>query len=204
MAARPWENENTKEINDHASIKSASQSLTARTAKRRDVSSERTPPAPQKSGSPLSRQSPVTPRSRASAAIRKKSVSPRGGRSSVDDDSRSMLSLQSERRIRRHSIAGSSTRDDASLVSSPTAVPSYMASTEAARARSRFHSSLSDRAGSPETSSICSVQKRLSFPLTDKNSTSAPANIRRHSGPPKVDIFPAMAVAINEAETTNN
>lgn len=206
MAARPWENQSTKEIGDHASIKSASQGVVARTLKHRHINSECTLPAAQKSGWPQRRHSPVTPCSPKAPFVagRKQSMSPRGGPSNMDDDSRSMFSLQSDRLIRRLSIEGSSTRDDDSLVSS-SAIPSYMASTESARARSRFYSPLSDRAESPETiRSICSVNKRLSFPLADNSSASTPANIRRHSGPPKVDIFSAKVAAIDEAEITNN
>ncbi|WOK96664.1 protein IQ-DOMAIN 1-like [Canna indica] len=203
MAARPWENHSVREINDHASIKSTSHGGNVQTTKRRSTSRERTPSAVRRSSRPLSCQSPATPRSNSKApslASRKKSVSPRCGHCSGDDDSRSMFSVQSERR-RRYSIAGSSVRDDESLVNSPT-VPSYMASTESARARSRFHSPQSDRPGTP--GSICSVKKRLSFPLADNTGLSSPASNRRHSGPPKIGIFPVKDAGSKEELVTHN
>ncbi|RWW17888.1 hypothetical protein GW17_00018150 [Ensete ventricosum] len=187
MAARPWENHRISETNDHDSIRSATFSLIGQTMKHRDTSLERTPSAFRKSSRPPSRQSPMTPQSKPRS--RKISLSPRGGRRLGDEDARSMASFQSER-PRRHSIAGSSARDDESLVSSQS-IPSYMASTESARARSRFHSPQSDMADTPGKRSICSVKKRLSFPMADDNSISSPASrIRRYSEPPKVDISP--------------
>ncbi|KAJ0979329.1 hypothetical protein J5N97_014803 [Dioscorea zingiberensis] len=125
-----------------------------------------------------------------------KSASSKGGFAPSEDDSRSMLSLQSER-YRRHSVAGSSVRDDESLVSSP-AVPSYMAPTESARAKSRFHSpASSDKNETPEKGSASSAKKRLSFQVADKYTVTSPAGIRRHSGPPKVDIASVRGIAIH-------
>ncbi|CAL9197672.1 unnamed protein product [Musa hybrid cultivar] len=197
MAARPWENHRITETNDHDSIRSATFSLIGQTMKRRDTSLERTPSAIRKSSRPPSRQSPMTPQSKPRS--RKISLSPRGGRRLVDEDARSMVSFQSER-PRRHSIAGSSARDDESLVSSQS-IPSYMASTESARARSRFHSPQSDMADTPGKRSICSVKKRLSFPMADDNSISSPAaRIRRYSEPPKADISPVN----NEEQSVEN
>lgn len=204
MAARPWENQSRKEAGDHASIKSASCSFIVRTTKQRDTSLERTPSAAQKSSRPSGHHSPATPRcTTPSVASRKKLESPRGRRCSVDDDSRSMLSVQSEWR-RRFSIAGSSLGDDESLGSST--VPSYMASTESARARSRRHSPVCDSAGTPEKGSVCSSKKRLSFPSVDKSSISSPAaDLRRFSGPPKLGISPVKVVtATSEEEIANN
>ncbi|XP_074583352.1 protein IQ-DOMAIN 3-like [Curcuma longa] len=202
MAARPWENQSTKEINDHASIKSASCSFIVRTTKQHDTSLERTPSAAQKSSRPSGHRSPATPRCMTpSVASRKKSESPRGRRCSVDDDSRSMLSVQSERR-RRFSIAGSSIGDDESLGSST--VPSYMASTESARARSRCHSPVCGSAGTPEKGSVRSSKKRLSFPSVDKSSISSTANLRRFSGPPKLGISPVKDLTTTSEEQIAN
>ncbi|MCD7462807.1 IQ-domain [Datura stramonium] len=61
------------------------------------------------------------------------------------------LHMQSERN-RRHSIAGSSIRDDESLASSPS-VPSYMASTQSAKAKTRLQSPLGMENGTPEKGS---------------------------------------------------
>jgi len=111
-----------------------------------------------------------------------KPASPKGsgwGGPAGDDDSRSMFSAQSEQ-YRRHSIAGSSVRDDESLAST-TSVPSYMAPTQSAKAKSRMPSPLGlDKSGTPEKGSVGSAKKRLSFP-------SSPAGPRRHSGPPRVE-----------------
>ncbi|KAK9078623.1 hypothetical protein SSX86_002680 [Deinandra increscens subsp. villosa] len=99
-----------------------------------------------------------------------------------DDDSKSVFSVQSERN-RRHSIAGSSVRDDESLASSPS-VPSYMAPTKSAKAKSRGQSPLgpvemNDGTTPDKGSGGLNAKKRLSFP-------ASPARPRRHSGPPKV------------------
>lgn len=110
-----------------------------------------------------------------------------------DDDARSILSVQSEWN-KRHSIAGSSVRDDESLTSSPS-VPSYMTPTESARAKTRMqninNSSILDLNETTDTlaSSVASggyVKKRLSFPVTEKRTNTAVA--RRHSGPPTVNV----------------
>ncbi|XP_047316486.1 protein IQ-DOMAIN 3-like [Impatiens glandulifera] len=111
-----------------------------------------------------------------------KSASPRGGKVAIgreDDDARSVLSVQSERN-RRHSIAGSSVRDDESLASSPS-FPSYMAPTQSVKAKSRLQSPLGLENGSSEKSpSVVSAKKRLSFP-------ASPARPRRLSGPPRIE-----------------
>lgn len=87
-------------------------------------------------------------------------------------------------------------RDDESLASSP-AVPSYMAPTESARAKSRFHSPVtSDKNETPEKLSASSTKKRLSFPVAEKHGMSSPAGIRRYSGPPKVDIASVKGIAM--------
>lgn len=132
---------------------------------------------------PASRQSPSTPNSKPSG--RRRPPSPRGSTNGRDDDSRSINSIQSER-CRRHSIAGSSVRDDnESLASCPAGSGRrYMASTVSTRAKSRPPSPLGrttpDKASSPAGSA---VKKRLSFSMS-------PDRRRRHSGPPKIDISP--------------
>ncbi|KAJ4971223.1 hypothetical protein NE237_004322 [Protea cynaroides] len=188
MAARPWESRSMtdKELNDHASVKSVSRSVGGDIMKsyaRRELNAERPSPRAQKASHPSSRQSPSTPPSKvvssSLAAGKLKPASPRVNMWIHDDDSRSILSMQSER-PRRHSVAGSSVRDDESLASSP-AVPSYMAPTESARAKARLHSPLGiEKNGTPEKGSAGSAKKRLSF-------SASPAGPRRHSGPPKVD-----------------
>lgn len=175
MAARPHENEsgNDKEVNgDHVSMKSStSRSLQSPTAK--------------KQSRPPSRQSPSTPKSKV-ASGKFRPPSPRGT-NGTDDDSKSARSVQSDR-CRRHSIAGSSVRDDESLASSTTVTNGYMAMTESARAKSRMASPLGgERVGTPEKASGGSAKKRLSF-------SGSPARPRRHSGPPKIDISPMKDV----------
>ncbi|XP_042506146.1 protein IQ-DOMAIN 3-like [Macadamia integrifolia] len=189
MAARPWESRSMtdKEFNDHGSVKSVSRSVAGgeiiKAYARRELNAERPSPTAQKASRPPSRLSPSTPPSKAasssSVAGKLKPASPRGNMWIHDDDSRSMLSVQSER-PRRHSVAGSSVRDDESLASSP-AVPSYMAPTESARAKARLHSPLGiEKIGTPEKGLAGSAKKRLSF-------SASPAGPRRHSGPPKID-----------------
>ncbi|KAI3705346.1 hypothetical protein L1987_75582 [Smallanthus sonchifolius] len=109
-----------------------------------------------------------------------------------DEDSKSVFSVQSEKN-RRHSIAGSSVRDDESLASSPS-VPSYMAPTKSAKAKTRGQSPLGTveigDGTTPEKESGYNAKKRLSFP-------ASPARPRRHSGPPKVRSNIAIGVEQN-------
>ncbi|KAK4436055.1 protein IQ-DOMAIN 1 [Sesamum alatum] len=174
MAARPWENVSAvdKELNNDLV---SPNSTTNRSVSARGDAKTHSPTA-KKQSRPPSRQSPSTPKSKGAGRIRP--PSPRGT-IGTDDDSRSINSTQSER-CRRHSTAGSSLRDDESLASSP-AVPSYMAPTESARAKSRFGL---EKVGTPEKSSGSSAKKRLSF------SGSPAAGPRRHSVPAKIGPSP--------------
>ncbi|KAL8166825.1 hypothetical protein V2J09_008324, partial [Rumex salicifolius] len=164
MASRPWEA--NKDINDHASVKSsASRSLSVT-------------PSTQRVGRPPSRQSP----SRGNSANPQSRIrqSPRingWGAATPDYDSKSAVSVQSER-PRRHSIAGSLVRDNDNLASSPV-VPSYMASTQSAKAK--LGGSIDKNGGTPDkVSSMASAKKRLSFP-------ASPSGPRRHSVPGKME-----------------
>ncbi|XP_024029291.1 protein IQ-DOMAIN 1 [Morus notabilis] len=188
MAARPWESRSTVEYHDHTSMKSAaSNAMSAgeitKAYHRRDLSRENKPsPTAQKPrDQQTTRQSPSTPMSKAPSISSITGKTPKGSAfGSREEDSRSMFSIQSER-YRRHSIAGSSVRDDESLTSSPP-VPSYMAPTQSAKAKSRMPSPLGfEKNGTPpDTGSVSSAKKRLSF-------HTSPAGSRRHSGPPKID-----------------
>ena len=195
MAARPWESRSIidKELNnDHSSVKSVSHSIVggeiSKSYARYQLNSDNHSPTASQQTSHHSFQSPSTPKPAFSKVAKKvKPASPRGGLG-PDDDSRSMVSLQSDQ-YRRHSIAGSSVRDDESLASSP-ALPSYMVPTKSARAKTRLQSPLGSEKngtpekgsfGTPEKGSFGPAKKRLSFP-------NSPARPRRHSGPPKVDI----------------
>ncbi|RWW53329.1 hypothetical protein BHE74_00040184, partial [Ensete ventricosum] len=182
MAARP--NNSTMEINDRAT-NSANCNVMAQTRKHRDTSLDCTPSVAQKSSQSSSQESPATPRSKTPlTASTKKSVSPRGGRCSVDSDLRSKPSFQPEQRRRRHSIAGPLMTGGESLVSSLT-TPSYMALTESARARSRFHGTQSYRPETSKKGSISLVKKHLTFPVVVKSNVLSSARTRRHSWPVK-------------------
>ncbi|CAA7392834.1 unnamed protein product [Spirodela intermedia] len=184
MAARPWEGRTLAEKEAEAgSVRagslSAGEIAKAFAARRDSLAAPRT-------SRPPSRRSPFTPR---------------GGRarpaSPPEEDSRSFASAQSER-TRRHSIAGSSVRDDESLASSP-AVPGYMAPTASARAKSRLQSPASENVETPERGgSAGSVKKRLSFQC----SPSPAGGGRRHSGPPRVDLTVAARRILNHTELT--
>jgi hypothetical protein len=190
MAAKPWEGRNgtDKESNiDRGSVKSMSLNLgegeITKAFNRRDSKPDKPSPTTPKLTRPASRQSPLTPSAKVTAIpARRKSVTPKNG-SQLDDDTRSVVSVQSER-PRRHSIATSTVRDNESLASSPS-LPSYMVPTESARAKSRLQASgATNGAETPEKGgSAGPVKKRLSF-----QPGMAPSSpMRRHSGPPKVE-----------------
>lgn len=190
MAARPWESRSTRDPSDRASVKSAASRTISvgeitKAYSRRDINQDNKPsPTGQKSSRPPSRQSPSTPPSKATSSAsvtgRRNRRGSKGSGWSGDDDSRSMLSVQSER-WRRHSIEDSSVRDNESLASSPS-VPSYMASTQSAKAKSRLLSPLGlEKNGTPEKGSAASVKKRLLFP-------ASPAGPRRHSSPANINM----------------
>ncbi|XP_020113956.1 protein IQ-DOMAIN 1-like isoform X2 [Ananas comosus] len=187
MAARPWEGQTmvtNNEATDNASVKSATKKAVPREA----ISYQAAPSTPPKTSRPPSRRSPSTPPAKPPLFVANiKQSSPRGTRAPSEDDSRSIASLHSDR-PRRHSPAGSSIRDDESLMSSP-ATRGYMQSTESARARSRLHSPSSEKAKTPEKGLAGSVIKRLSFPaVVEKPGTASQGRARRLSGPPKVDV----------------
>lgn len=195
MAAKPSESGRTgtgKESNiDQGSVKSMSLNLgegeITKAFNRRGSKPDKSSPTTPKLTRPASRLSPSTPTAKVTPiVVKKKPATPKNGLSQVDDDARSVLSVQSER-PRRHSIATSTVRDDESLASSPS-VPSYMAATKSARAKSRLQGSpLIDSAETtPEKGgsvSVGSAKKRLSFPAGGV----PPSPMRRHSGPPKVE-----------------
>lgn len=134
--------------------------------------------------SPTASQNPGSPNFQSHSNLPKPSVIKKLNKASpreswnMDDETKSMVSVQSER-VRRHSIAGSIVRDDESLASSPS-VPSYMVPTKSAKAKSRMQSPLAVENGTPEKVSFGTAKKRLNFP-------ASPARPRRHSGPPKVE-----------------
>ncbi|TKY52895.1 IQ-DOMAIN 1 [Spatholobus suberectus] len=184
-AARPWESHSLveKEKNDNSSVRSSSRGITSAEisksfAKFQLNFEKHSPTASQNPGSP-NFESHSNPPKTASPAVAKKlkKASPKHILA-IDDDTKSMVSVQSER-PRRHSIAGSTVRDDESLASSP-AIPSYMVPTKSAKAKSRMQSPLAAENGTPDKWSFGTAKKRLTFP-------ASPARPRRHSGPPKVE-----------------
>ncbi|XP_022744850.1 protein IQ-DOMAIN 1-like [Durio zibethinus] len=186
MAARPWEGRGTtekEENTDQSSVKSARSNFGGEISKayaRCQLNLDKqSPKASQKHSQTSSLLSPSTPKPASTPARKLKSASPRSRVVGPDDDTRSIVSVQSERN-RRHSILGSSVRDDESLASSPS-LPSYMVPTESARAKTKLQSPLGLEAnGTPEKGPIASAKKRLSYP-------PSPGRPRRLSCPPKVD-----------------
>ncbi|XP_047147023.1 protein IQ-DOMAIN 3-like isoform X1 [Vigna umbellata] len=172
MATRPWDGHSTADHNDHGSVKSAaSRAMTVgEIVKGYSLQDHNHDKRASPFGQKARRPSPHISPSKAPSASGK--ARPSSSKGSVfwggDEDSRSMFSIQSER-YRRHSIAGSSVRDDESLASSP-AIPSYMAPTSSAKARFKIQRPSPEKGGA-------AVRKRLSF-----SPSAAP---RRHSDPPK-------------------
>ncbi|XP_047159196.1 protein IQ-DOMAIN 2-like [Vigna umbellata] len=199
-AARPWESHSLveKEKNDNKSIRSSGRGITSaeisKSFAKFQLNSEKySPTASQNPGSPNveshSQQSHSNPPKSASPAAAKKlkKVSPKDIMA-IDDETKSVMSVQSER-ARRHSIGGSTVGDDESLASSP-AIPSYMVPTKSAKAKSRMQSPLAAENVTPNKGSPAgTAKKRLSFP-------ASPARPRRHSGPPKVEISFNAEIAV--------
>ncbi|KNA15978.1 hypothetical protein SOVF_093320 [Spinacia oleracea] len=216
MAARPWEAKSTAadKDTDHGSVKSFRTLSVAGEINRayalRDLSIDKPSPTGQRSGRPPSRQSPSTTTTRGPSAgpgsRKPRPESPKANGWAPDDDTRSMMSIQSER-YRRHSIAGSSVRDDESLASSPS-VPSYMAPTKSQRAKTKLPSPLgaveNNNGGSPPDQKpppplpavVGTAKKRLSFP-------ASPGGPRRHSVPGKFESTPVKDVVHNEIAVGN-
>ncbi|RZC83738.1 hypothetical protein C5167_046524 [Papaver somniferum] len=202
MAARPWEcrslAENKEPNSDQGSVKSVSRAPGAadisKVLARRDP--DKASPTAQKLNGISNRNSVSTPPSKAtspvSVARKLKPASPRSnGAWTPDEDSRSVASVQSDK-PRRNSVAGSSVRDDEGLASPPAFLPSYMAPTASAKARTRLQSPLGiekSETATPERGPVESAKKRLSFSGSPK---SAVGQQRRYSGPPKVDNSPPM------------
>ncbi|KAK9158244.1 hypothetical protein Scep_004818 [Stephania cephalantha] len=202
MAARPWESRSTteKELNDHSSFKSASRSTVVGEICKAYATHELNADKPFPTVRKPVRRSPSTPSSKVPPLMAGKirSTSPKATWP-ADDDSRSVVSMQSER-PRRHSIAGSSVRDDESLASSP-AIPSYMVPTESARAKARLlslpNSLGAEKLETPDKGPVGSAKKRLSF-------SGSPTGMRRHSGPPKIDSQLIKDIGANTEQSVSN
>ncbi|KAG8364365.1 hypothetical protein BUALT_Bualt19G0121200 [Buddleja alternifolia] len=161
MAARPWETQTTA---DNSSIKSTSGGEITKSFARHQLNTD-SPSSSANHKPPAGLHSPISKGVSSLAARKMKPLSPKGCTISQDDDSRSMISVQSERN-RRHTIGGgSSVRDDESLAGGSPSVPSYMAPTRSAKAKSRLPSPLGvENGGASENGSVGPVKKRLSFP----------------------------------------
>ncbi|CAN8297839.1 unnamed protein product [Cochlearia groenlandica] len=167
MAGRPLEGSEKEQNNNEnaASVKSSS-------INRKKTTQPNTPSSSAR-GTPRNRNSffsPPTP-SRLNQSSRKSS--------NDDEDAKSTVSVLSERN-RRHSMDGTSVRQDESLAGSP-ALPSYMVPTKSARARLKPQSPLGG-GGSTQENDGFTAKKRLSYP----NSPALPKP-RRFSAPPKVE-----------------
>lgn len=176
-----------KELNnEHSSVKSTALSTTGgeitKSYARHLLNAEKpSPTSTVNPNQPSIRKSPSIPHSKA------RKLKPESPTGSVFNDSKSVFSMQSDLN-RRHSIAGSSVRDDESLASSP-AFPSYMAPTKSAKAKLQTESLLGLENRTPEKGSVGSAKKRLSFP-------ASPSRPRRHSGPPRVESGSIAVVSV--------
>ncbi|KAI5078872.1 hypothetical protein GOP47_0006543 [Adiantum capillus-veneris] len=177
MAARPWENRRPSPAKEAPVRASAASSTPISSIPQRHPSPLRRASAPT-TPAPSSRQ-PGTSRT-ASPARRTAAVTPILGSFSAPATrlSSNPFSMSS----RAHSLASSSMRDDLS-VASFSGTPSYMASTESARAKLRSHSTPKQRAGGVRSAATSvhseemgahqlqpASRKRLSFANVDSGS----------------------------------
>ncbi|XP_022966715.1 protein IQ-DOMAIN 1-like [Cucurbita maxima] len=192
MAARPWELQSTADHPDHISVTNvpthASTIDIIQVYARRDPNSPTKPsprtPTSQKPSQVHRHQSPSIPRALSSSSSKKKTnvANLKVGSWSGDDDMRSPVSVNSKL-TRRHSIGGSSFRDDISIASLPSVSSYTPTSKTAAKARSRLASpSVKPKKEAMEkgSASTGSAKKRLSI-------TGSPAKPRRLSSPPIVN-----------------
>ncbi|WOH00960.1 hypothetical protein DCAR_0520338 [Daucus carota subsp. sativus] len=186
VAARPESKTEKEFTDDHSSVKGGRRNFAgnamAKSHARPQLICEKPMPACySRLYSPRNHLSPSTPVCKVTSpkpTRRLKLHSPGASVLSIDYDSKSMFSIDSELN-RRQTIAGSSVRDDESLVSSPS-IPRYMAATHSAKAKSRTQSLLSMENGTLAKKSAGYGKKQLSYP-------ASPARATQHFSHPSLD-----------------
>ncbi|GAB4856749.1 hypothetical protein Ancab_014667 [Ancistrocladus abbreviatus] len=185
LAARPWETANIPEKEPNNDVKSSKHNNSGgevTNAHHRGQLEKPSQTASQKQTHSTGRLSTSTPPSKVASprSVTRKlkprspkenpKASPRMSFRGPEDDSRSLLSVHSDDHCRRHSNAGSSIRDDESLASSP-ALPSYMAPTQSAKAKTHLGSpSNMNKNSTPDRLSVSSAKRRLSYPTSPARS----------------------------------
>lgn len=199
MAGRSWDGRTIdKDAPDVSSVKSIEdiQMDTSSVKTRTSFSAHgRTTPSISSAPSKLSKpsahnHSPTTPQTliKPMTSNGGRSASPRSNRTLEEEGNataRSTPSLVSAptRFSSRQSVASSSVRDDESLVSFST-VPSYMATTQSAKAKVRSQSTPKQRPAMLDNDALSSAKKRLSFPQAEPSmNASGPLKSARPPGP---------------------
>ncbi|XP_074274206.1 protein IQ-DOMAIN 3-like [Silene latifolia] len=201
MATRPWESRSIaeKESNDPGSVKSYRTLSVAGEINRayalRDISNDNNKnnafPTGQRSSRPPSRQSSSTP-SRAQSLTPGSKKSRPGSPKAQDEDMKSTMNKGTEK-FRRHSITGSSARDNVSFASSPS-TPSHVIPTRSTKTKLPSPLGVVEKnKGIPSSDQkppfVGSTKKHLSFSTSRKDP-------RRHSVPGKFESTPVKDVPV--------
>lgn len=168
MSTRPWEIQLALDNNDHGPSKSVGAQIT-KAKSQSDINNNhnKRSSTPTKSTRPPNRRSSSTPPSKTHSISSKKGL-----------QSPSPTRIQLLDRYKRHSIGGLSLeRDDEVFANSPPSNKTPTLSSSKGRSRPPSINRNPDRG----------LQR---LPINQLSSPISPVNTRRHSGPPKVDIFP--------------